>query len=114
MTVEEDRVPDCRIGTRMLNGCMFNVARPASATSDHDGRRLTMIPVAPGGDDAEMFDLAPVSLWLEDFSGVRQLFQEWRAVGVTDLAGHLRADPSRIKACSERIRVLKVNARTLT
>jgi diguanylate cyclase (GGDEF)-like protein len=71
-----------------------------------------MIPVAPG-DDAEMFDLAPVSLWLEDFSGIRQLFEEWRAAGVTDLAGHLLADPSRIKACSERIRVLKVNARTL-
>jgi diguanylate cyclase (GGDEF)-like protein len=71
-----------------------------------------MIPVAPG-DDAEMFDLAPVSLWLEDFSGIRQLFEEWRAAGVTDLAGHLLADPTRIKACSERIRVLKVNARTL-
>jgi diguanylate cyclase (GGDEF)-like protein len=65
-------------------------------------------------DDVEMFDLAPVSLWLEDFSGVRQLFEEWRAQGVTDLAGHLHADPSRIKACSERIRVLKVNRRTLT
>lgn len=66
------------------------------------------------GDDVEMFDLAPVSLWLEDFSGVRQLFEEWRAGGVTDLAAHLHADPSRIKACSERIRVLKVNKRTLT
>src|SRR5262245_49172309 len=66
------------------------------------------------GDDVEMFDLAPVSLWLEDFSGVSELFEEWRAAGVTDLAAHLRADPSRIKACSERIRVLKVNRRTLT
>lgn len=73
-----------------------------------------MIDVVPGGDDAEMFDLAPVSLWLEDYGGIRQLFEEWRAEGVTDLAGHLHADPSRIKACSERIRVLKVNARTLT
>src|SRR6478752_6577244 len=94
---------------------MFDAADrlAASAASDHDGRRLTMIDVVAGGDDAEMFDLAPVSLWLEDYSGIRQLFEEWRAEGVTDLAGHLRADPSRIKACSERIRVLKVNARTL-
>ena len=38
------------------------------------------------GDDVEMFDLAPVSLWLEDFSGVKRLFEEWRAAGVTDLA----------------------------
>jgi diguanylate cyclase (GGDEF)-like protein len=67
----------------------------------------------PGDDDAGMFDLAPVSLWLEDFSGVSRLFDAWRAAGVTDLAAHLRADPSRIKACSAAIRVLKVNARTL-
>ena len=72
-----------------------------------------MIDVVPGGDDAEMFDLAPVSLWLEDYSGIRQLFEDWRAEGVTDLAAHLHADASRIKACSERIRVLKVNTRTL-
>lgn len=62
---------------------------------------------------AEMFELAPVSLWLEDFSGVRRLFDEWRAAGITDIAAHLRASPARIKACAERIRVLDVNARTL-
>jgi len=71
-----------------------------------------MTHAAPG-DDAEMFDLAPVSMWLEDFSGVKELFEAWRTAGVTDLAAHLRADPSRIKDCAERIRVLKVNARTL-
>lgn len=65
------------------------------------------------GNDAGMFDLAPVSLWLEDFSAVRRLFDAWRAAGVTDLAAHLRADPARIRACSAAIRVLKVNARTL-
>jgi len=72
-----------------------------------------MIHGAQSDDDAEMFDLAPVSLWLEDYSAVGQLFEVWRAEGVTDLANHFRADPSRIKACAERIRVLKVNRRTL-
>ena len=67
----------------------------------------------PRNDDLDMFDLAPVSLWLEDFSGVRHLFDEWRAAGITDLAGHFRDDPSQIKACSERIRVIRVNQRTL-
>lgn len=65
-------------------------------------------------DDVEMFNLAPVSLWLEDFSGVRELFEEWRAAGVVDIACHLREDLARVKACSARIRVLKVNARTLS
>lgn len=65
-------------------------------------------------DDAEMFDLAPVSLWLEDYSALKALFAEWRAAGVTDLRAHLLADPSRVKACSERLRVLKVNRKTLS
>ena len=36
-------------------------------------------------DDADMFELAPVSLWLEDFSAVREVFEGWRAQGVVDL-----------------------------
>lgn len=65
-------------------------------------------------DDAEMFDLAPVSLWLEDYSALKRLFDEWRAAGVSDLRAHLLADPARVKACSERIRVIKVNRKTLS
>ena len=65
-------------------------------------------------DDSEMFDQAPISLWLEDFSGVKALFDEWRAAGVADLRMHLASEPSHIKACSARIRVLRVNQRTLS
>jgi diguanylate cyclase (GGDEF)-like protein len=65
-------------------------------------------------DDAEMFDLAPVSLWLEDYSGVRQLFEEWRKAGVTKLRDYLLEDPERVEACSALIRVIKVNRRTLS
>jgi diguanylate cyclase (GGDEF)-like protein len=65
-------------------------------------------------EDAEMFDLAPVSLWLEDYSGVKRLFEEWRRAGVTSLRDHLHEDPSRVKACSDLIRVIKVNRKTLT
>ena len=65
-------------------------------------------------DDAGMFDLAPVSLWLEDYSGLRRLFDRWRSEGVDDLEENLRADVGRVQACSGQIRVLKVNRRTLT
>jgi diguanylate cyclase (GGDEF)-like protein len=61
-----------------------------------------------------MFDLAPVSLWLEDYSGLRGLFDTWRREGVNDLRSHLQSDIRRVKACSEQIRVLKVNRKTLT
>jgi diguanylate cyclase (GGDEF)-like protein len=65
-------------------------------------------------DDAEMFDLAPVSLWLEDFSRIKMQFDEWRQAGVTELRDYLREDPHRVKACSDRIRVIKVNRKTLS
>jgi diguanylate cyclase (GGDEF)-like protein len=68
---------------------------------------------ASGRDDAEMFDLAPVSLWLEDYSGIKSQFDDWRRAGVADLRVHLRGEHGRVKACSERIRVIKVNRRTL-
>lgn len=64
-------------------------------------------------DDAEMFDLAPVALWVEDYSGLKALFEEWREAGVTDLAALLREEPARAKEGAQRIKLVKVNRRTL-
>ena len=64
--------------------------------------------------DADMFDLAPVSLWLEDYSRLKTLFDGWRANGVTTLRDYLREDPQRVKACMDCLRIIKVNRKTLT
>ena len=63
------------------------------------------------GTDA--FELAPVPLWLEDFSGVKALLDEWRAGGVTDLRAHLAADHERVREATRRIGLIAVNQRTL-
>jgi len=60
-----------------------------------------------------MFDLAPVSLWLEDYSALWQLFERWRAAGVRDLRSFLQQQPERVQECSAAYRVLRVNQRTL-
>jgi len=60
-----------------------------------------------------MFELAPVSLWLEDYSGVRALFARWRSQGVSELGAFLREHPQRLAEYGASIRVLKVNRRTL-
>lgn len=65
-------------------------------------------------DDTEMFELAPVSLWLEDYSELKQLLDQWREQGVTDLRAHLTQDRNRVSACMQRIRVIKVNRATLS
>jgi len=66
-----------------------------------------------GGEDAQMFDLAPVSLWLEDYSGLKALFEEWRRAGIVSLRDHFCGAPECVKACTDRIRVIRVNRRTL-
>ncbi|CAH1658543.1 MULTISPECIES: GGDEF domain-containing protein [unclassified Chelatococcus] len=67
-----------------------------------------------GNDDSQMFELAPVSLWLEDYSGLRRIFDTWREAGVTDLRSYLLADPDRVKQCSGSFRIVKVNHKTLS
>lgn len=64
-------------------------------------------------DFEHMFDIAPVSLWLEDFSGLKTLLDTWRSEGVVDVEAHVRADPSRMQAYGAAIKVLRVNQRTL-
>ena len=69
--------------------------------------------LSSGADFEHMFELAPVSLWLEDYSALKQIFDGWRADGVTDLRAHLAQDAERVRQCSAALKVLKVNRRTL-
>lgn len=69
--------------------------------------------LSSGTDFEHMFDLAPTSLWLEDFSALKQLFDAWRAEGVTDLREHLAQEPARVRQCIACYKVLQVNRHTL-
>lgn len=72
-----------------------------------------MTTMSQAADFESMFELAPVSLWLEDYSALRTLFDQWRAEGVEDVRAHLAGDPQRLQACSSALQVLRVNRRTL-
>lgn len=61
----------------------------------------------------EFFDLAPIAMWLEDFSAVQAQFAAWRAAGISDIRAHLAADPARVLACAHSIKVIAVNSKTL-
>ncbi|GLS18559.1 diguanylate cyclase [Labrys miyagiensis] len=64
--------------------------------------------------DGNIFDLVPMSLWLEDYTALREQFQAWRAEGVTNLRTLLLVDPDKLRLCSGLIRVLSVNRKTLS
>ena len=59
-----------------------------------------------------MFDVTPVSLWLEDYTDMKALFDRWRAEGISDIRALFRAEPWRVKECAAAIKVLEVNAKT--
>lgn len=69
--------------------------------------------LSSSADFEQMFELAPISLWLEDYSALKQLFELWRSQGVTDLVAHVAGSPDRAQQCAACLKVLKVNRRTL-
>jgi diguanylate cyclase (GGDEF)-like protein/PAS domain S-box-containing protein len=83
------------------------------AARDNGGLRTSPRETVVTDLYADMFELAPVSLWLEDYSGLKSLFDQWRAEGVGNLRAFLRQDRSRVAECSRRIQLLRVNRRTL-
>jgi len=60
-----------------------------------------------------LFRLAPVSLWVEDFSEVKTILDGVRAQGVSDLEAYLQAHPAVLKSCLDAIRIIDFNDQTL-
>ncbi len=68
----------------------------------------------PETDFELMFESAPISLWLEDYSALKVLFDAWRAQGIVDLTAHLTQTPALFQQCAACLKVIKVNRQTLT
>ena len=67
------------------------------------------------GDHFEsLFEYAPVSLWEEDYSGIKLFLDSLRTSGVTGLAQYLDDHPEEIENGMRRIKVTHVNRETLT
>ncbi len=72
-------------------------------------------PHALVGEDAQhLFEMSPVSLWLEDFSAVKIALDELRGEGVKDFRAYCAQHPTFVKHCMQLIDVIDVNQQTLT
>ena len=60
-----------------------------------------------------IFEHAPVSLWVEDFSKIKSLLDEVREQGITDFRTFTDVHPEFVDRCMAEIRVLDVNQHTL-
>lgn len=68
----------------------------------------------PTGDHfRSLFEYAPISLWEEDYSGIKIFMDSLRAGGVSDLAAFLDEHPEEIENNIRNIKVKHVNRETL-
>ena len=76
-------------------------------------------PFAGEGDDLQdrgfraIFEELPLSVWVQDFSAVKEAVDELRAQGVGDVRAHLLAHADELLRIAQLVRVLRVNRRTL-
>ena len=61
----------------------------------------------------DLFEFAPISLWEQDFSGLKAYFDRLRAAGVTDLRAYLAAHPEAVLQGMASLRMLSINRRTV-
>jgi PAS domain S-box-containing protein len=69
--------------------------------------------VQPPEDADGLFTHAPVSLWEEDFSEVKQRFEKLKRSGVQDLRKHFKKHPAEVLALARLIRIVRINKETL-
>src|SRR6266508_1440815 len=60
-----------------------------------------------------LFEHAPLSIWEEDFSAVRQSIDDLRAAGVVDFSAYFDQHPEEVAACATQVKIVDVNRTTL-
>jgi len=60
-----------------------------------------------------IFERSPVSLWEEDFSGLKRRIDALRAAGVQDIVAHCREHPDEARAMVRAMKIANVNQTTL-
>ncbi|MFM8320945.1 MAG: histidine kinase dimerization/phospho-acceptor domain-containing protein, partial [Chloroflexota bacterium] len=60
-----------------------------------------------------LFEDSPISLWEEDFSGVKQYLDDLRQAGVSDFKAYFEAQHQAIAGCLATVKVIEVNRATL-
>ncbi|MCI0550255.1 MAG: PAS domain S-box protein [Anaerolineae bacterium] len=60
-----------------------------------------------------LFEHAPVSIWEEDFSAVRQYIDDLRNAGIMNLSAYFDDHPEEVSACAALVKIVDVNHATI-
>ncbi len=106
---------DVRLEGRVLPGHEADWARVLYAVHDISAEETAQRDLHLSEAYARgLFEDSPISLWVEDFSAVKALFDEYRAQGGESLPHHLNSNPDFAARCLRGMRVVDVNQQTLT
>lgn len=61
-----------------------------------------------------LFEYAPISLWEQDFSRIKILFDELRGRGIQSLSAYMDEHPQFVDECMQKIKVVSVNRQTVS
>lgn len=61
-----------------------------------------------------LFEYAPISLWEQDFSGIKVLFDGLKQQGIQSLASYLDEHPEFIDQCMKEIKSVNINLQTVS
>lgn len=63
--------------------------------------------------DLRIFDLSPIPMWIQDYSGVKKIFDQWNKDGIKDIKSYVLESPSRLFPCLATIQTTRINRSTL-
>jgi PAS domain S-box-containing protein len=61
-----------------------------------------------------VFENSPISIWEEDFSGVKSLLDDLKKEGITDIEAYLNQHPETVWQCAELARIVDLNQAAIT
>ncbi len=96
-----DRTAQLTIANQKLHQEIADHERTAAALKENEARYRCL------------FEDSPISLWEEDFSKVRQYFNQLCESGGIDVRAHFESHPEAVHECVDLVRVLDVNNATL-
>ncbi|MFH1196453.1 MAG: PAS domain S-box protein [bacterium] len=78
-----------------------------------DRKRAEEALIESEGRYRMVFENSPVSIWEEDFSNVKILFDNLRKEGITDIEAHLARHPEIVAQCAGLIKIIDINKAAL-